>query len=1402
MTGDSGRWVEVTSSQFAHEADGLDLVRHLLPDETPYRAWSNFEFRDAHGRWHEIDLLVLGRDGFHLVELKYYSGTIRGNDLTWLRDGHRAEDSPLKLARRKAQYFASKLKDEYLAWVREKRIAGAAPANEVIPWVQESVFLHHERVRVDLPDSAKRDLYGLDGFETTSGLPGISTLLTRPSGPRRPIGPNTEDILVALLARIGLVQRREREAGSWVLEGGAIAEGDGWQDWLATHKVSQTERRRIRFQTLPSGASAAERHRVRQLAEHEYRTLRRLTHQGVLRPDDLVECDLGIGLVYPYDPDQQPLDLWLADRPGGVPLETQLAIVRQVGDALAYAHSNRLVHRGLSPRAVLVSDQGGRLRVVVADWQSVGAVAAAGTPTAGVTALFGTDAATPTPDVERWLQEGFAAPEGAFGRATDRVRLDVFGLGALTFYVLAGAPAVRTTVELRERLGRQSGLDLSIERPEVSPALREAVLKATRPRVSDRTADVPAFLADLDASETPDPEAGDPLDAAPGALLAGRFTLRRRLGAGSTAVGLLVSDTAAEGQPERVLKVALDDRAAARLADEADVLAKLRSPRLVGLIEGPMLVDGRQSLLLSNAGTDTLASVLRQRPRLSLDLLERWGNDLLEALVALDRAGVDHRDIKPSNLGVLENRGNREKHLVLFDFSLSKAAASATQAGTPPYLDPFLGGKRDRFDSAAERYSAAVVLFEMATGHTPVYGDGLSDPAVLKEEAAIEASDFDPAVGPRLVPFFRKALASDAKRRHDTAADMLRAWKECFAATVTTVTEDADDLAAAATAETPLVRSGLSARALSALEPFGVQTVGDLLAVDPARLSRLSGTAEATRRQIKQRAAEWRRRLGAPKRPGSWKPVRTDTQPGPQDIAEQLLAVARAGRNTTRASLVSHILGIVGTVDAFATQGLLAASLAEPVTAARANQLLADLQEAWAEDAGTLATLKELHDKVASRLTELGGVATAQELTTFLVGEFPDASADESRLVEGLLRLTVDRDRAVARGGGDPGWTTRRREGQPLLVADDPILLDVAESLGQAADRLIAGVNGDGHDALVPEARAGEALISVLGRAVVPEPLRDAARLVQLAATTSRRCGASATNDLHDLDLAPARALALTLPAVAAGQSLDPAEIRDRVRARFPALPPLPERPNLDRIVEEADVGLIWDEGPPRRYRPIQAARDTTGLATRHVTVLAPDPAEVALHGAVAHRLAESRAKRSFLVLGVPATHVDHAPGVLVESYGADVIDLSETLIEAMRRLAAARGLPWPAALNADAEPAASRPGQGLRSLVTAALPAVADAIAAALAVPGDAPLVLTEPALLARYDAVKSILGPWLDLATSRPRAFWLVVPQLHANQGAVVDGRPLPLAAPGQFVRVDRDWLDARRTLEGSTA
>ena len=106
------RWVEVTPSPFAHEAAGLELVRKVLPDETPFRAWSNLTFMDLKGRWHEIDLLVLGRGRLHLIELKHYEGVLRGNEHSWLREGKRPEESPLRLANDKAKFLQSRLNHE------------------------------------------------------------------------------------------------------------------------------------------------------------------------------------------------------------------------------------------------------------------------------------------------------------------------------------------------------------------------------------------------------------------------------------------------------------------------------------------------------------------------------------------------------------------------------------------------------------------------------------------------------------------------------------------------------------------------------------------------------------------------------------------------------------------------------------------------------------------------------------------------------------------------------------------------------------------------------------------------------------------------------------------------------------------------------------------------------------------------------------------------------------------------------------------------------------------------------------------------------------------------------------------------------------------------------------------
>jgi serine/threonine protein kinase len=1429
---DDQRWIEVTPSQFPFEAAGLNGIRDLLPKSPPFRAWSNFEFRDGQGKWHEVDLLVLGRRRLHLVELKYYTGELRGDDLTWRRSGKRAEDSPLKLARRKAQRLASKLQEEFVRWAQESGAQVPDPRT-VVPFVQECVYLHHPGLRCLLPMSSRTDLFGLDGEENKTGLSGISERLLEAATPHQTIPPRRDETIVKLMARFGAVQRRQREAGSWVIDEDPLGEGDGWQDWPAFHRVATTDRARIRFLVTSPGSPATERAKVRRVAEHEFRIMSRLPNERLLRPRDMVENDLGVGLVYPADERFQRLDLWLADQARGVSLADQLSLLHQAGEAVSYAHRNRVVHRGLTPHAVLVRRGSGDsgVRVLVGDWQSAGTIAGPALTdisSVGVTGLSGSaedqdlsperTGVTARPvalDVDRRMAEAFQAPEGVWNPNADRIRIDVFALGALAYYVLSGRMPADDRTTLRERLNREGGLDLAVDLPQVTPELRALVLEATRPAVTQRIPDVRVFLERLDAAEAamagPADDVIDPLEAAPGAVIDGRFLLRRRLGTGSTAVGLLVNDLAVgePGQePERVLKVAIDTAAAGRLADEAKVLSGLRHPRLVHLVEGPIEVGGRHALVLESAGDQTLGEVLRSRERLSLDLLERWGADLLEALVALDRAGVDHRDIKPANLGVKELREkhgeDRAKHLVLFDFSLSSAAGTAVTAGTPPYLDPFLDSPlRGRYDSAAERYSAAVVLFEMATGSVPRFGDGLSDPRSIQDEAAIQTGMFDPAVAEGLAGFFRKALARDAKQRHDTAAEMLAAWQSVFQPVPKTVPDDAEELAAKATSATPLEQAGLSARALSAIEPLAVSTVGDLVAVDPVRLSRLSGVAAVTRSEINARARQWRKSFGpAITGRGRAQGATADggmTLPDPVAAAELLVVNAGSARAESRRAVARLLLGIDPGVDAFATQGEIAQ--VSGVTRGRVPQQLGAIQDSWSGNAECRELLDTIAETAWQSLADSAGVATVGELAQSVLAVMPPAEtapagSSAERIAAGLLRLALDRTQARLRADDDAReFFARRRDGRIMLLATGQELLDPAEALGRAADELVAQSTAAG-EPLVPVVRAAERLSGVWANAVrgleSSPATPDTGRLLRLAAALARDAALAGSGDLYARGMPLQVALSLALAGIGA-QPVGVQEIHARVRAKFPALAQLPDRPRLDEVIADSGLGLIYDEAK-RGYRSPTRASDTLGLNSRPATVLGPVNNQLLADGPSGHRLAESVTTRSFLAIGVDAIRADRALTALVSQFGAQIVDVTQVLIEAMKTQAAEFGLDWEFVQAADAAPSGTRDSDGLSVLVERSLPAVDEAIrAAAVGQPeGARPVLLTDVAPLARYGHL-NMLSPWADLATRRPQAIWVVVPQLAGSYGALIDRRPLPLAAPAQFMRLDPDWIAA---------
>ena len=90
--------------------------------------------------------------------------------------------------------------------------------------------------------------------------------------------------------------------------------------------------------------------------DREIKVLARLRHPFVLPLHDSGEAAGALYFVMPYI-DGESLRSRLA-REGRLPLDDALDIVRQVADALAYAHAEGVVHRDVKPENILLSRHG------------------------------------------------------------------------------------------------------------------------------------------------------------------------------------------------------------------------------------------------------------------------------------------------------------------------------------------------------------------------------------------------------------------------------------------------------------------------------------------------------------------------------------------------------------------------------------------------------------------------------------------------------------------------------------------------------------------------------------------------------------------------------------------------------------------------------------------------------------------------------------------------------------------------------------------------------------------------------------------------------------------------------------------------------------------------------------
>jgi serine/threonine-protein kinase len=225
-----------------------------------------------------------------------------------------------------------------------------------------------------------------------------------------------------------------------------------------------------------------------------------------------------------------------------------------------------------------------------------------------------------------------------------------------------------------------------------------------------------------------------------------------------------------------------DDAIRQRFTREALAAARLSGePHIVTIFDVGEQAD-RPFIVMEYLSGGSLEERIRatgaQEPGQALEWLEQAAS----ALDAAHRHGVVHRDVKPANLLL-----DRNANVHVADFGIASAAGmdsltmTGTVLGTAGYLSPEQA-QGERATPASDRYSLAVVAFELLSGQRPFDSDSITAEAAAHVNAPVPPiASVSQGLPDELDPVFRQAMAKDPAQRFDSAAEFVSAIRAALA---------------------------------------------------------------------------------------------------------------------------------------------------------------------------------------------------------------------------------------------------------------------------------------------------------------------------------------------------------------------------------------------------------------------------------------------------------------------------------------------------------------------------------------------------------------------------------------------------------------------------------------------
>ena len=282
------------------------------------------------------------------------------------------------------------------------------------------------------------------------------------------------------------------------------------------------------------------------------------------------------------------------------------------------------------------------------------------------------------------------------------------------------------------------------------------------------------------------------VDPLVGAVVAQRYRLVRMLGAGG--MGRVYAAEPVAGGARIALKMLLGEflsnkNVVERFLEEGRTVQRLAHPNVVRVMDTGNAEDGTPFIAMEllegqTLGALTAISQVGDGPivtrKLPPDQAIGIMHAILAALGAAHSIGVVHRDLKPDNIFL--PTGAPPSGAKILDFGVAKVVDAAGGAGTrtrtgmllgtPGYMSPEQIKNAKMVDHRSDLFSAAVLFYEMLTGHSPFPAPNeFAKLVIILNEEPRPIESLEPSLA-QLAPFFRRAFMKDRDQRFQSAREM------------------------------------------------------------------------------------------------------------------------------------------------------------------------------------------------------------------------------------------------------------------------------------------------------------------------------------------------------------------------------------------------------------------------------------------------------------------------------------------------------------------------------------------------------------------------------------------------------------------------------------------------------